>query len=313
MFTGISCSRQWLRGMKSVEDSDFEVPGHLAGILRGYQKTGFRWLRTLDAWGFGGILADDMGLGKTLQIIALLADEKEKQKDGQLSLIVCPASLVYNWEYEFQKFAPEIRVATITGNSQERELLLKEYSQYDVLITSYDLLKRDIAWYEDLSFRFQIIDEAQYIKNPGTQSARRVKMIQSKTRFALTGTPVENRLSELWSIFDYLMPGFLYAYTRFRQEYEQPIAKEGDEEKIQALRQLTGRFYPSTIEERRVKRTARKAGNCGILKVRERAEEPLYSQCIPVKTTAGGAECGRIWSRSAPDLVGTDQAETDLL
>lgn len=231
-----------VRSMKSVEDSDFEVPAHLAGILRGYQKTGFRWLRTLDAWGFGGILADDMGLGKTLQIIALLADEKEKQKDGQLSLIVCPASLVYNWEYEFQKFAPEIRVATITGNSQERELLLKEYSQYDVLITSYDLLKRDIAWYEDLSFRFQIIDEAQYIKNPGTQSARRVKMIQSKTRFALTGTPVENRLSELWSIFDYLMPGFLYAYTRFRQEYEQPIAKEGDEEKIQALRQLTGPF-----------------------------------------------------------------------
>ncbi len=230
-----------VRGMKSVEDSDFEIPSALQPVLRGYQKTGFRWMKTLDSYGFGGILADDMGLGKTVQVIALLEDEAARCPESR-SLIVCPASLVYNWEQELHRFAPELRVCTLTGTAPEREMQIREPGEVQVFITSYDLLKRDIAWYEDRSFRFQIIDEAQYIKNPGTQSAKAVKMIQSQTRFALTGTPIENRLGELWSIFEYLMPGFLFSYPAFKKQFEIPIVRDGETEPLQALRRLTAPF-----------------------------------------------------------------------
>ncbi|MFT4007705.1 MAG: SNF2 helicase associated domain-containing protein, partial [Lacrimispora sp.] len=230
-----------VRGMKSVEDSDFEIPKDLHHILRGYQKTGYRWLRTLDSYGFGGILADDMGLGKTIQVIALLLDEAEK-KEHTTSVIVCPASLVYNWENEFHTFAPSLKVLTVTGTAAEREELLKNTDEEDVLITSYDLLKRDIDLYEGRSFRYQIIDEAQYIKNASTQSAKAVKGIDAGSRFALTGTPIENRLSELWSIFDFLMPGFLFTYQRFKKEYEQPIVKEQERTALESLHRLIGPF-----------------------------------------------------------------------
>ncbi|MEG0565803.1 MAG: SNF2-related protein, partial [Hungatella sp.] len=234
-----------VRGMKSIEDSDYEIPPTLQGVLRGYQKTGFRWLRTLDTYGFGGILADDMGLGKTIQIISLLLDEAERtSEDGtrSTSLIICPASLVYNWEYEIHTFAPALTVLTLTGSGSEREEALHHVYEYDAVVTSYDLLKRDILHYESLHFRFQIIDEAQYIKNPVTQSAKAVKMIAAGTRYALTGTPIENRLSELWSIFDYLMPGFLYSYQKFKKTYELPIIKESDKESLKSLHQMIGPF-----------------------------------------------------------------------
>lgn len=230
-----------VRGMKSVEDSDFEIPGCLDHILRGYQKTGYRWLKTLDHYGFGGILADDMGLGKTIQVIALLLDEKEKEGSAR-SLIVCPASLVYNWENEIHTFGPGLKVLTVTGTAAEREELLAHSHEYDVLITSYDLLKRDAVLYEGKSFRFQIIDEAQYIKNASTQSAKAVKGIEARGRFALTGTPIENRLSELWSIFDYLMPGFLFSYQRFKKEYELPIVRDQDGQALKNLHRLIGPF-----------------------------------------------------------------------
>lgn len=231
-----------VRDMKSVEDSDFEIPETLKQVLREYQKTGFRWLRTLDAYGFGGILADDMGLGKTIQVISLFLDESERNQTAHtVSLVVCPASLVYNWEWELHHFAPSLKVLTVTGNSQEREEKLTHAGEHDVIITSYDLLKRDMEQYASMDFRFQVIDEAQYIKNPGTQSAKAVKQIQARTRYALTGTPIENRLSELWSIFDYLMPGFLYSYQKFRKSYEQPIVKE-DKEVLKQLHQMTGPF-----------------------------------------------------------------------
>ncbi|EXG87138.1 DNA/RNA helicase, superfamily II, SNF2 family [Clostridium sp. ASBs410] len=230
-----------VRGMKSVEDSDFEVPQPLRHVLRGYQKTGYRWLKTLDSYGFGGILADDMGLGKTIQIIALLLDEAGK-KEHTTSLIVCPASLVYNWENEFHIFAPSLKVATITGQAGEREELLMHTDEEDVLITSYDLLKRDIDLYKDKFFRFQVIDEAQYIKNASTQSARAVKSIDAGNRFALTGTPIENRLSELWSIFDFLMPGFLFSYRKFKKDYELPIVREQERPALESLHRLIGPF-----------------------------------------------------------------------
>jgi len=230
-----------IRGMKSIEDSDFEIPGAFSKVLRGYQKTGFRWLKTLDACGFGGILADDMGLGKTIQIISVLYDESLKE-NLHTSLIVCPASLVYNWECELNRFAPSLRVLAMTGTAQEREQKLAVMESCDVIVTSYELLKRDLSFYEKRQFRFQVVDEAQYIKNPLTQTARAVKSIHAVTRYALTGTPVENRLSELWSIFDYLMPGFLYTYQKFKKLYEQPIVKDGDQESLQALKWMTGPF-----------------------------------------------------------------------
>ncbi len=232
-----------VRGMKSVEDSDFEIPDILLNVLRSYQKTGYRWLWTLDQYGFGGILADDMGLGKTIQMITVLLAWKQANPENQdLSLIVCPASLVYNWESELKRFAPQLKVRALTAAAAEREAQIQEWQGCDVFITSYDLLKRDIALYQKLSFRFQVIDEAQYIKNPGTQSAKAVKQINARTRFALTGTPIENRLSELWSIFDYLMPGFLYTYQKFKKQYEIPIIKDQNRDTMENLRRMIGPF-----------------------------------------------------------------------
>ena len=246
-----------IRDMKSVADSDYEVPDAMKPILRDYQKTGYRWLCTIAQLGFGGILADDMGLGKTLQIITLLEHARleaiSKTVDltdtashtacpPPVSLIVCPSSLVYNWDSEIEHFAPNLKTLLITGTAQERQELLTHYADYDVLLTSYDMLKRDIASYDNLHFHFQIIDEAQYIKNHRTQAARSVCSIHSVTRFALTGTPIENRLSELWSIFEYLMPGFLYPYAYFRSELEQPIVENKDQIAATRLQQLVRPF-----------------------------------------------------------------------
>ena len=238
--------RSLVRNMKTVDDNDFEIPGELDNILRGYQKQGFLWIKTLKANGFGGILADDMGLGKTLQVIAFLLSEwKESgENPGRPWLIVCPASLVYNWKSELERFAPALPVYTAAGNVKEREELLKrvEAQGKGVVITSYDLLRRDILLYEKMSFACEVIDEAQFIKNHSTQASRAVKQVPAGFRLALTGTPVENRLSELWSIFDFLMPGFLFAYGRFREELETPVVTGGDEEAAERLHRMIRPF-----------------------------------------------------------------------
>lgn len=234
--------KELVKEFKTIDDADFAVPESLKGVLRRYQKVGYRWLRTLDKYGFGGILADDMGLGKTIQVIAVLLAAKEEEKDHAVSLVVSPASLVYNWQAEIAKFAPALKTCAVTGTSPERARKIKDAEHYDVLITSYDLLKRDIAEYEDVRFRYEIIDEAQYIKNHTTSASKSVKIIQSRTRFALTGTPIENRLSELWSIFDYLMPGFLYRYETFRTQFEKPIVLHHDEETMERLKNMVAPF-----------------------------------------------------------------------
>lgn len=233
--------KQLIKEFKVVSDADFEEPPTLRKVLRKYQKTGFRWIRTLEACHFGGILADDMGLGKTLQVIAALLSLKQEDR-LRTSLVVCPASLVYNWGEEFSRFAPELSVCLVTGTQEERRKKLADYRSYDVLVTSYDLLKRDIASFEDINFGYEVIDEAQYIKNHTTAAAKAVKLVHSHTRFALTGTPIENRLSELWSIFDYLMPGFLYRYETFKKEFETPIVRSSDERAAKRLRRMTGPF-----------------------------------------------------------------------
>ena len=250
-----------VRDLKTAQSVSYAVPAVLEKTLREYQKIGYTWMRTLARYHFGGILADDMGLGKTLQVIALLTafyQEKTEQKaagnegsGSELplpSLIVCPASLVYNWGQEFARFSPGIRVLLIAGTAKERQEQLEEQMRMEasegaqVIITSYDLLKRDRAAYLGRTFEYEIIDEAQVIKNAKTQGARAVKEISANARFALTGTPVENRLSELWSIFDFLMPGFLYSYRKFRERYELPIVKNQDPEALTALRRMTGPF-----------------------------------------------------------------------
>lgn len=230
-----------IQGFKTVSESDFEVPEGLQDIMRGYQVYGHKWLRTLEAYGFGGILADDMGLGKTLQMISVFAAAKAEGKQGT-SMVICPSSLVYNWLAELNRFAPELSAVVVAGTQKERSELIDHLGNYDVAVTSYDLFKRDVELYEGKSFLYQVIDEAQYIKTHTTAAAKSVKLLQSKVRFALTGTPIENRLSELWSIFDYLMPGFLYGYETFRKEFETPITKKNDEEASRRLKRMVSPF-----------------------------------------------------------------------
>ncbi|MDD3240021.1 MAG: DEAD/DEAH box helicase [Lachnospira sp.] len=245
--------------MKKPEDNDFKIPTSLKKILRPYQKSGYLWLKTLKTNGFGGVLADDMGLGKTLQVITLLESErigKKRRKPveeqiigeeneenmGYRSLIVSPASLVFNWNSELERFAPKLKGVMVIGTAQQRQEIIEQSPEDAVLLTSYDLLKRDLEIYEKLHFANCVIDEAQYIKNHNTQAARAVKSIQADFKLALTGTPVENSLSELWSIFDFVMPGFLYSYTRFRKELELPIVQNQDEACMERLQKMIGPF-----------------------------------------------------------------------
>ncbi len=231
--------REMVKNFKTISDADYEVPAGLKRVMRSYQKNGFKWLKTLQSCQFGGILADDMGLGKTIQAISFLLSEKKK---GVTSLVVSPASLVFNWGEELERFGAGLKVQLITGDQQERQKKIEEYAEYDVSITSYDLLRRDISYYEDKKFTYEIIDEAQYIKNHTTAAAKAVKVIDSRMRIALTGTPIENRLSELWSIFDYLMPGFLYSYEVFKRDIETPIAKYDDKNAMARLQRMVGPF-----------------------------------------------------------------------
>ena len=276
--------RELVKDFKAVKDADFEVPETLSKVLRGYQVTGYRWLRTLDAWQFGGILADDMGLGKTLQAIAVLLALKQEGKKGT-SLIVAPASLVYNWGEELRRFAPELACGIIAGTQEERTGKLETYKEFDVIITSYDLLKRDIADYEDKEFLCQIIDEAQYIKNHSTAAAKAVKGIKSRTRYALTGTPVENRLSELWSIFDYLMPGYLYGYEVFKKEFEAPIVRKEEQSALQRLQRMTGPFILRRLKEDVLKDLPEKLEESRYVKF-ETSQRQLYdAQVIHMRQT----------------------------
>jgi superfamily II DNA or RNA helicase/predicted nucleic acid-binding Zn finger protein len=231
-----------LRDIKDVDDADIQPPQELKGILRNYQKKGFRWLKTMSRYGFGGILADDMGLGKTIEAIAFMQSLKDEAQIKMPSIVICPASLVLNWESEIDKFSPRLKPLSIIGTAPQRAALAEKIPEYDVVLTSYELLKRDVGLYESIKFDCEILDEAQFIKNSNTQNAKAVKSIDSLNRFALTGTPVENSLAELWSVFDFLMPGYLYSHHKFREEYELPVMKAGDEQASARLRQLTAPF-----------------------------------------------------------------------
>ena len=230
---------------KDIGDEEVEIPSNLNANLRYYQKIGFKWLSVLDKYHFGGILADDMGLGKTIQILAIILKYiNGNQENKKASIVVSPSSLTLNWYNEAKKFAPTLKVCVIRGNNKERKEIIDKIENYDLIITSYDLLKRDIELYKNkkYKFRYAIADEAQYLKNSNTQNAKAIKSILADTRFALTGTPIENSLAELWSIFDFIMPEYLFGYKEFKHEYEIPIVKEQDEEAMKKLKMLIEPF-----------------------------------------------------------------------
>lgn len=231
--------RSLIRNFKSIDESDYTVPVHLQKVLRPYQQTGFRWLKTLESCGFGGILADEMGLGKTVQVIAFLASQEGRKHPN---LVVCPASLILNWGEEFEKFAPELKVSLIYGTAPERKKRIGESSGMDVWVTSYELLRQDIKLYQELEFDTCILDEGQHVKNQSTLASKAVKAVNCRQRFVLTGTPIENRLSELWNLFDFLMPGYLYSHRAFVEKLEKPIVKSKNEEAMAQLRKLVQPF-----------------------------------------------------------------------
>lgn len=245
---------------KEKIEEDVKVPENLNNILRYYQKTGFKWLKNIDNYKFGGILADDMGLGKTIQMLSIIVDYVQDNNSNEdfiigqeylpinnkkrTSLVISPSSLTLNWQNEAEKFAKELKTLVIRGNLSERKNKIDQLDDYDLVITSYDLLKRDIELYKkkDYQFRFIIADEAQYLKNSNTQNAKSIKQIKADTRYALTGTPIENSLSELWSIFDFIMPGYLFSYKKFKSLYETPIVKDGNQNSMEKFKMLIEPF-----------------------------------------------------------------------
>ena len=226
-------------------DEDIPLPKDVKADLRDYQKIGYSWLKTLENYKFGGILADDMGLGKTLQLLTVIESYLENgEEDKKASIVISPSSLALNWMAEAKKFTPEIKTQVISGNANERLQKIQGIKNYNLVITSYDLLKRDIEKYKDLDYTFKYIiaDEAQYLKNSTTQNAKAIKELKGETRYALTGTPIENSLAELWSIFDYIMPGYLFQYKKFKSKYETPIVKEESKEAMGKLKMLIEPF-----------------------------------------------------------------------
>ena len=209
--------------INKVKNTTFDTPNNLTATLRSYQVFGYNYLKTLDSLGFGGILGDEMGLGKTIQTISFIISNKKAK-----TLIVAPTSLVYNWITEFQKFTVDVKVCPLIGSKSERRKYINDIKNYDVFITTYNILKRDIDLYKDIQFTYCILDEAQNIKNASSQNAKSCKAINANRKFALTGTPLENSLMELWSIFDFIMPGYLYDEKRFKAKYYRKL----DEDKV---------------------------------------------------------------------------------
>jgi superfamily II DNA or RNA helicase len=225
----VKAPAQWReKASQHSGEAKFEIPplGKLDEVLRPYQKQGVAWLEFLRSNRFGGILADEMGLGKTLQTLAFLKTVMERRTEKLTTLIVCPTSLVFNWVAESEKFTPELKVMALHG--PRRQELFEKIAQVDLAVTSYALVRRDAEQYRGLEFDTIVLDEAQHIKNRQTQNAQAVKAIRARNRFVLTGTPIENSVLDLWSIFDFLMPGYLGSATDFKERYETPIARAND-------------------------------------------------------------------------------------
>lgn len=230
-----------------VEFKPSKIPDNVSATLRKYQHEGVHWLERLRMMYLNGILADDMGLGKTLQAITAISQNVEKNKKA-LSLIVCPTSLLYNWKEELNRFNKTLNVIVVDGIPNYRKKMLEKIDQYHVVITSYTLLQKDVELYMENFFAYVILDEAQHIKNRGTRNAKSVKMIKGAHRLILTGTPIENSLDELWSLFDFLMPGFLSTYDRFVEKYMR-VTGELHQKNMQYLKQKVSPFILRRMKE----------------------------------------------------------------
>lgn len=209
--TGSKYVSNVVKKFKKNQKVECRVPDNLNTKLRDYQVNGLEFFNTLSNYEFGCILADEMGLGKTVQTIAFLLSKIDKK-----SIVITPTALIYNWKSEFDKFAPDLKIGVVHGNKLERDKIINNINDYDVILTTYTTFRNDLDKYEDISFDYCVIDEAQNIKNPDSIITKTIKSINAKVRFALTGTPIENNLLELWSIFDFIMPGYLYNKEKFK-------------------------------------------------------------------------------------------------
>lgn len=227
---------EYTNRLMKVKEQTIQLKSEHKSLLRTYQQQGIQWLYDLKNMNLNGILADDMGLGKTLQVLVFYEQYVSKDKP---SLIVCPSSLMYNWMSEIEKFHIGVDAVCVTGMQEVRKDIIQE--SHELYITTYDYLRRDVELYMPMEFEYIVLDEAQFIKNPKTKNAQSVKSLKSKHRLALTGTPIENSLSELWSIFDFLLPGYLYSLNYFTKNFEKPI-QMGDDDRKSQLQKLVSPF-----------------------------------------------------------------------
>ncbi|MNK41369.1 ATP-dependent helicase HepA [compost metagenome] len=224
--------RSKLASFEHIDET--EVPATLNATLRGYQKEGLNWLNFLDTFNFGGCLADDMGLGKTIQILAFILSQQEKV-DRNTNLIVVPASLVFNWQQEIKKFAPTLKVTTIYGANRIKQL--KDFDKYQVVLTSYGTLLADVAWLKEYRFNYIFLDESQSIKNPDSQRYKAARLLQSRNKIVLTGTPIENNTFDLYGQLSFACTGLLGNREHFRQQYSVPIDQFNDAKRAEELQQ----------------------------------------------------------------------------
>lgn len=257
-----------LKKLDEINGDNFKVPSNLKCSLREYQVKGYNWFKTLSHLGFGGILADEMGLGKTIQTIAFLLSEKNKH-----SLIVTPTSLIYNWKQEFDKIAPDLKVGIIHGSRNERIKVLSRINDYDIILTTYGTLKNDISEYESSNFDYLIVDEGQNINNPESQNAKVIKNIESKSRFVLTGTPIENNLIELWALFDFIMPGYLCTKQEFSYKFINKV------EYIEDLKILISPYILRRTKNDVIKELPEKIESKYLVEMTE-SQKKLYKACI---------------------------------
>ncbi len=226
-------------------------PKGLQAKLRPYQEDGLSWLGFLRRYGFGGVLGDDMGLGKTLQSVAHILLEKEQGRLDAPTLVIAPTSLMYNWKEEIEKFAPDLSVVVLQGMQRKKDF--EKIEKSDIVLTTYPLIVRDFKELSKHSYYYIILDEAQKIKNHKAKSSQYVKALKSKHRLCLTGTPLENHLGELWSLFDFVMPGFLFNYDFFKEQFKDPIEKEQNQDRQRLLNERIKPFLLRRTKEEVVK------------------------------------------------------------
>lgn len=258
-----------LEKLDKLNEKNVEVPKELNATLREYQVKGYNWLKRLSYLGLGGILGDEMGLGKTIQIITFLLAEKSKH-----SLVVTPTSLIYNWKQEFERFAPNLKVGIAHGNKSDRTNIISNFNDYEVILTTYGTLKKDYLEYKNIKLDYLIVDEGQNINNYKSQVTQTIKKINSTCRFVLTGTPIENNLLELWSLFDFIMPGYLYTKEQFTSKFIQ-----GDEKSLQNLKNLISPYILRRLKKDLIKELPDKIEHRLLVEMKE-PQKKLYKEFI---------------------------------